>query len=80
MESSVGELEERSGAGSRSRAYFHVDMGAFVEDRGHLHTFLLSLAERKVARIQKLAFLVVSKAGEVEIVHSLFGYDGSPEL
>ena len=55
-------------------------MGAFVEDRGHLHTFLLSLAERKVARIQKLAFLVVSKAGEVEIVHSLFGYDGSPEL
>ena len=75
----------KRGIGSRSRASFDVDTGVMAEDGAILHAFMLPLVERSAVGLKGLAFLIVSKAGEVEPIHSLFAvrveeYEGSPEI
>ena len=61
-----------SSSGRASRHTSNVDTGSVAEDGAQLHLFLTSLVERRALGTSALTFLGVSKAGIVEILHSLF--------
>ena len=61
----------------RSRTDFDIEIGATAESGAAILFFLASLVSRRSAGLDKLALAVVSGAGAVDLVHSLFLVSGS---
>ena len=62
-----------------------IDTGAHPTDGAALHSSLLNLVERKASGMEAVTLLGLSKAGIVDVIHSLFtvranDYDMAPEL
>ena len=74
-----------SSSSKDSRQNYDVGTGARALDGAPLLAFVLGLVERRAAGVDKLMFLSVSKAGVVNIIHSLVvvrdgEYDDAPAL
>ena len=61
----------------RSRTDFDIEVGATAESGAAILSFLASLISRRSAGLDKLVLAVVSGAGAVDLVHSLFLVNGS---
>ena len=76
-----------SSSSSRSsrRTNSDLDTGAFPADGETIHASILNLVERRAPGVDALTFLGLSKAGVVDIIHSLFtvrknAFDLNPDL
>ena len=62
---------------SKSRAGFDIEVGSLLDTGTVILSFLASLVSRQSAGLNILVLCVVSAAGGVDIVHSLFLVNGS---